>query len=69
METTRNLLQCKACREQISSDAHACPHCGEPYDSEPVKLKIPVVFYFAAVMWLVIGACVILNHVLSMLPP
>ena len=31
------LLRCRVCEGKVSSDAPACPHCGDPYVTEEKK--------------------------------
>ena len=35
-----NLINCKACNKEISKNAKACPHCGEPLSVPIVKKKV-----------------------------
>jgi predicted RNA-binding Zn-ribbon protein involved in translation (DUF1610 family) len=51
----KNLWRCNACHELMSRNAYACPHCGDP-----IKSPIPTLFYIVAIVYLIIGALVLL---------
>ena len=41
------LIECPTCKQQVSSAAVSCPHCGEPL--EPPKKKSKLRFVFAGI--------------------
>lgn len=61
------LIQCPVCKQQISSSANSCPHCGEPLKKapEPVKTK-HAIFLFFGVAFIIAGIAFIADGVQTM---
>jgi len=61
------LIQCPVCKQQISSSANSCPHCGEPLKKapEPIKTKYAI-FLFFGVAFIVVGIAFIVDGVQTM---
>ena len=55
------LIQCPVCKQQISSSARSCPHCGEPLAKapEPVKTKHAFFLFFGVAFILAGIACIV----------
>jgi predicted RNA-binding Zn-ribbon protein involved in translation (DUF1610 family) len=58
------LWRCNVCQEPMSRDAHTCPNCGDPK-----KSPVPGFFYLVGIVYLIIGAIILLgiaNYILGM---
>ena len=55
------LIQCPVCKQQISSSAKSCPHCGEPLKNAPETVKNKhVIFVLFGIAFIVAGiACIV----------
>lgn len=48
--------ECRVCQGVVSANAYACPHCGEPYRSQ-----IPTMYEILALIYIIIGAILLLG--------
>ena len=50
-----NLIECPTCKQQISSGAASCPHCGEIIPPPAKIRRIRIIGAIAGVLLIVVG--------------